>query len=216
MRRRNPPRLRTPPSTGAHIRTAVAMRPTIARVPLRRTIAHVRTVLIAGTPLITRTGLIVRTAGTIPVTRTVLAVRASLITRTGLPTRPAVSRTHLPRAIAIVMNPTRSAGRLLTAWTVLPSRTPAVVLRLPARPAGRLRGLFPPPRSIAARARRLPAAFITARLRTGFVAVLWSRISLIGGTVAALRRCRRRRSAASSPGVVAAPARLGEDRLRKQ
>lgn len=185
MRRRNPPRRRTPPSTGAHIRTAVAMRPTIARVPLRRTIAHVRT------------------AGTIPVTRT------PLIPRTGLPARPAVSRTHLPRAIAIVMNPARSAGRLLTAWAVLPSRTPAVVLRLAARPAGRLRGLFPPPRSIAARACRLPAAFITARLRTGFVAVLWSRISLIGGTVAALRRCRRRRSAASSPGVVAAPARLG-------
>ena len=193
MRRRNPPRRRTPPSTGAHIRTAVAMRPTIARVPLRRTIAHVRT------------------AGTIPVTRTVLVVRAPLITRTGLPARPAFSRTHLPRAIAIVMNPARSAGSLLTAWAILPSRTPAVVLRLaarpafsrthlprtiaivmnPARPAGRLRGLFPPPRSIAARARRLPAAFITARLRTGFVAVLWSRISLIGGTVAALRRCRR-------------------------
>ena len=197
MRRRNPPRLRTPPSTGAHIRTAVTMRPTIARMPLRRTIAHVRT------------------AGTIPVTRTVLVVRALLITRTGLPARPAFSRTHLPRAIAIVMN-ARSAGRLLTAWAVLPSRTPAVVLRLPARSAGRLRGLFPPPRSIAARACRLSAAFITARLRTGFVAVLRSRISLIGGTVAALRRCRRRRSAASSPGVVAAPARLGEDRLRKQ
>ena len=198
MRRRNPPRLRAPPSTGAHIRTAVAMRPTIARVPLRRTIAHVRT------------------AGTIPVTRTVLVARTPLIPRTGLPARPAVSRTHLPRAIAIVMNPARSAGRLLTAWAVLPSRTPAVVLRLPTRSAGRLRGLFPPPRSIAARACRLPAAFITARLRTGFVAVLWSRISLIGGTVATLRRCRRRRSAASSPGVVAAPARLGEDRLRKQ
>lgn len=198
MRRRNPPRLRTPPSTGAHIRTAMAMRPTIARVPLRRTIAHVRT------------------AGTIPVTRTVLVARTPLIPRTGLPARPAVSRTHLPRAIAIVMNPARSAGRLLTAWAILPSRTPAVVLRLAARPAGRLRGLFPPPRSIAARACRLPAAFITARLRTGFVAVLWSCISLIGGSVAALRRCRRRRSAASSPGVVAAPARLGEDRLRKQ
>lgn len=204
MRRRNPPRRRTPPSTGAHIRTAVAMRPTIAWVPLRRTIAHVRT---AGTIPVTRTVL---------VARTVLVVRAPLITRTGLPARPVVSRTHLPRAIAIVMNPTRSAGRLLTAWAVLPSRTPAVVLRLAARPAGRLRGLFPPPRSIAARARRLPAAFITARLRTGFVAVLRSRISLIGGSVAALRRCRRRRSAASSPGVVAAPARLGEDRLRKQ
>ena len=198
MRRRNPPRRRTPPSTGAHIRTAVAMRPTIVRAPLRRTIAHVRT------------------AWTIPVTRTVLVARTPLIPRTGLPARPAVSRTHLPRAIAIVMNPARSAGRLLTAWAVLPSRTPAVVLRLAARPAGRLRGLFPPPRSIAARACRLPAAFITARLRTGFVAVLRSRISLIGGTVAALRRCRRRRSAASSPGVVAAPARLGEDRLRKQ
>lgn len=197
MRRRNPPRLRTPPSTGAHIRTAVAMRPTIARVPLRRTIAHVRT------------------AGTIPVTRTVLVARTPLIPRTGLPARPAFSRTHLPRAIAIVMNPTRSAGRMLTAWAILPSRTIAIVMN-PARPAGRLRGLFPPPRSIAARACRLPAAFITARLRTGFVAVLWSRISLIGGTVAALRRCRRRRSAASSPGVVAAPARLGEDRLRKQ
>ena len=198
MRRRNPPRLRAPPSTGAHIRTAVAMRPTIARVPLRRTIAHVRTV------------------GTIPVTRTVLVARTPLITRTRLIVRAAISRTHLPRAMAIVMNPARSAGRLLTAWAVLPSRAPAVVLRLAARPAGRLRGLFPPPRSIAARACRLPAAFIIARLRTGFVAVLWSRISLIGGTVAALRRCRRRRSAASSPGVVAAPARLGEDRLRKQ
>lgn len=197
MRRRNPPRLRTPPSAGAHIRTAVVMRPTIARVSLRRTIAHVRT------------------AGTIPVTRTVLVARTPLIPRTGLPARPAFSRTHLSRAIAIVMNPTRSAGRLLTAWAILPSRTPAVVLRLAARPAGRLRGLLPP-RSIAARACRLPAAFITSRLRTGFVAVLRSRISLIGGTVAALRRCRRRRPAASSPGVVAAPARLGEDRLRKQ
>lgn len=198
MRRRNPPRLRTPPSAGAHIRTAVVMRPTIVRVSLRWTIAHVRT------------------AGTIPVTRTVLVARTPLIPRTGLPARPAFSRTHLPRAIAIVMNPTRPAGRLLTAWAILPSRTPAVVLRLAARSAGRLRGLFPPPRSIAARACRLPAAFITARLRTGFVAVLRSRISLIGGTVAALRRCRRRRPAASSPGVVAAPARLGEDRLRKQ
>lgn len=195
MRRRNPPRLRTPPSAGAHIRTAVAMRPTIARVSLRRTIAHVRTPLIP---------------------RTVLVARTPLIPRTGLPARPAFSRTHLSRAIAIVMNPTRSAGRLLTAWAILPSRTPAVVLRLAARSAGRLRGLFPPPRSIAARACRLPAAFITARLRAGFVAVLRSRISLIGGTVAALRRCRRRRPAASSPGVVAAPARLGEDRLRKQ
>lgn len=197
MRWRNPPRLRTPPSAGAHIRTAVVMRPTIARVSLRRTIAHVRT------------------AGTIPVTRTVLVARTPLIPRTGLPARPAFSRTHLSRAIAIVMNPARSAGKMLTAWAVLPSRTPAVVLRLPARSAGRLRGLLPP-RSIAARACRLPAAFITSRLRTGFVAVLRSRISLIGGTVAALRRCRRRRPAASSPGVVAAPARLGEDRLRKQ